>query len=143
MDRKAEPGTATGGEVGMSQPMKGITCCADCAYYNMKKHHCTRASDEGKPTAHFYADCPLPTVTPEPGWISVKERLPDIYEPFYAACKSLVDDRENWTIEGIYKGSTFGGPWGVPMVECGKAEVYAWMPKIPPEPPKEDKQSRF
>ena len=47
----------------MSQPMKGITCCADCAYYNMKKHHCTRASDEGKPTDHFYADCPLPDAT--------------------------------------------------------------------------------
>ena len=45
-------------------PMKGITCCADCAYYNLKKHCCTRAYDEGKPTDHFYADCPLPDVAP-------------------------------------------------------------------------------
>ena len=45
--------------------MKGITCCADCAYYNMKKHKCIRATDEGKPTDHFYADCPLPDVTPK------------------------------------------------------------------------------
>lgn len=45
-------------------PMKGITCCADCAYYNMRKHRCQRASDEGKPTDHFYADCPLPDVIP-------------------------------------------------------------------------------
>jgi len=56
--------------------MKGISCCADCAYYSMKKHRCTRASDEGKPADHFYADCPLPTVTKEQGWISVKDRLP-------------------------------------------------------------------
>lgn len=71
------------------------------------------------------------------GWISVKDRLPGKYEPFYAACKSLTDDRENWVIEGIYKGMTYGGPWGVPMIEMGKAEVYAWMPKELPEPPKE------
>ncbi len=71
-------------------------------------------------------------------WISVKERLPGMFEPFYAACKSLKDDRENWTIEGIYKGTTYGGPWGVPMVEWGDAEVYAWMPKDFPEPPKEE-----
>lgn len=61
----------------MNEIMKGITCCADCAYYNMKKHKCTRATDEGKPTDQFYADCPLPTVTNAQGWISVKDRLPD------------------------------------------------------------------
>ena len=72
-------------------------------------------------------------------WTSVKDRLPGTYEPFYAACKSLIDDRENWVIEGIYKCTSFGGPWGVPLVEMGKAEVYAWMPKKLPEPPKEDK----
>lgn len=45
--------------------MKGITLCADCAYYSMKKHKCTRgATDEGEPTARFYADCPLDDVSP-------------------------------------------------------------------------------
>lgn len=45
--------------------MKGITCCADCAYYSMKKHKCTRGyKDEGKSTDHFYKDCPLPDVRP-------------------------------------------------------------------------------
>lgn len=45
--------------------MKGITLCAECAYYSMKKHKCTRgATDEGKPTARFYADCPLDDVVP-------------------------------------------------------------------------------
>lgn len=43
--------------------MKVITLCADCAYYSMKKHKCTRgAKDEGEPTARFYADCPLDDV---------------------------------------------------------------------------------
>lgn len=45
--------------------MKGITLCAECAYYSMKKHKCTRgAKDEGEPTARFYADCPLDDVVP-------------------------------------------------------------------------------
>ena len=38
----------------------------------------------------------------------------------------------------FYKGTTFGGPWGVPIVEMWKAEVYSWMPKEIPEPPKEE-----
>ena len=43
--------------------MKGITCCADCAYYNMKKHKCTRGStDYPDGREHFYRDCPLPDV---------------------------------------------------------------------------------
>lgn len=45
--------------------MKGITCCADCARYNMKKHKCCCASDEGSPADHFYADCPLADVKEE------------------------------------------------------------------------------
>lgn len=45
--------------------MKGITLCAECAYYSMKKHECTRgATDEGDAWARFYADCPLDTVAP-------------------------------------------------------------------------------
>lgn len=51
--------------------MKGITCCGDCAYYNMKKHRCTRAYDEGKATDRFYADCPLPDVI-------LKEKAPKV-----------------------------------------------------------------
>lgn len=78
----------------MSNIMKGISCCADCAYYNMKKHRCTRASDEGKPTDHFYADCPLPTVTKEPGWISVKDMLPED-DRTVLAVKQLKDGRRD------------------------------------------------
>ena len=43
--------------------MKGIACCADCAYYNLRKHRCTRGcKDEGAAQDHFYRDCPLPDV---------------------------------------------------------------------------------
>ena len=45
--------------------MKGITLCADCAYYSMKKHCCTRgATQDPDPSAPFYADCPLDEVVP-------------------------------------------------------------------------------
>ncbi len=39
--------------------MKGIKCCGECAYYNMKKHKCTGgAKDPGNAEDSFYADCP-------------------------------------------------------------------------------------
>lgn len=45
--------------------MKGITLCADCAYYSMKKHRCIRgATDDSEPRASFFADCPLDDVAP-------------------------------------------------------------------------------
>lgn len=74
------------------------------------------------------------------GWISVKDRLPELGEPYFAACRSLRDDREPWVIEGVYNLVTHDKPWGVPLVAMGEAEVYAWMPKVYPEPPEEDKE---
>ena len=45
--------------------MKGITLCAECAYYSMKKHRCTRgATNDHDPRDRFYADCPLPEAHP-------------------------------------------------------------------------------
>lgn len=39
--------------------MKGIKCCGECAYYNMKKHKCMGgAQDPGKTEDSFYTDCP-------------------------------------------------------------------------------------
>ena len=49
--------------------MKGIELCAECAYYNMKSHKCTRDckidpdSEKGE-DIHFFVDCPLPDVQP-------------------------------------------------------------------------------
>lgn len=46
-----------------TKQMKGITVCADCAYYSLRKHRCTRGcKDEGEAQDHFYRDCPLPDV---------------------------------------------------------------------------------
>ncbi len=37
-----------------------IGCCGDCPYYNYRIHRCKQgATDEGKQTDNFYADCPL------------------------------------------------------------------------------------
>ena len=47
--------------------MKGIELCAECAYYNMKSHKCTRGckidpdSKKGE-DVRFFVDCPLPDV---------------------------------------------------------------------------------
>lgn len=47
--------------------MKGITMCADCAYYNIKTHKCTRGCTvepdiENGDDVRFFTDCPLPNV---------------------------------------------------------------------------------
>lgn len=69
-------------------------------------------------------------------WIPLSKRLPDDCTYYYATCKSLIDDRENWMIEGFYT-SLFGfNP--PPMIECGQAEIIAWMPKEDPEPYQEE-----
>ena len=76
----------------------------------------------------------VPSVTPkQPGWIPcTPETMPPDYQWYYATCKSLVDNRENWVVEGCYT------PWehfdSTPMIKCGDAEVIAWMPKGFPEP---------
>ena len=66
-------------------------------------------------------------------WIPcTPETMPPDYQWYYATCKSLVDNRENWVVEGCYT------PWehfdSTPMIKCGAAEVIAWMPKEFPEP---------
>ena len=49
--------------------MKGIELCAECTYYNMKTHKCTRGckidpdSEKGE-DIRFFVDCPLPDVQP-------------------------------------------------------------------------------
>lgn len=70
--------------------MKGITLCADCAYYSMKKHRCIRgATDDSDPRARFFADCPLPDVVPvnHGRWIPVTERMPENDVHVLLSCK--------------------------------------------------------
>ena len=68
----------------------------------------------------------------EPHWIPVTELPKYDFMPYYATCRSKVDDRENWVIEGMY--TKYSGWECPPMVRDGRAEIIAWMPKELPEP---------
>ena len=89
----------------------------------------------------------LPSVTPqEPRWILVSEKLPEPFMFVNATCRSLVDDREDWVIETLYlpipkEANKHGySDWGnIPMLNCGDAEVIAWVKRIIPEPYKAGK----
>ncbi len=80
--------------------------------------------------SHAQRDVAL--LSPEQQWIPCSKRLPYDCQWYYATCKSLIDNRENWVIEGCYT------PWerfnSTPMIRRGEAEVIAWMPKEFPEP---------
>lgn len=79
-----------------------------------------------------------PTVAASP-WHRVEDKQPCAFQPVWAACK--MDGRENWTIETTYN-PFLPWPWGwdIPVLESGKAVVYAWMDRTAPEPPKEENQ---
>ncbi len=89
-------------------------------------------------------------------WIYCKDQLPEDIQAWnvftdkgakwfpgahvFAACRSLIDDREPWTVDVFYAVLNGKRYWGhgysaIPMIEMGQAEVYAWKPKIFPEPP--------
>ena len=72
-----------------------------------------------------------PTINPEPHWIPVTEPPKSDFMPYYATCRSKVDDRENWVIEGMY--TKYSGWEYPPMVRDDRAEIIAWMPKELPE----------
>ena len=88
----------------------------------------------------------MPPVTPqEPRWIPVSEKLPEPFMFVNATCRSLIDDREDWVIETLYlpipkEANKHGySDWGnIQMLNCGDAEVIAWVERIIPEPYKVD-----
>ena len=110
--------------------MKGITLCADCAYYNMMKHKCTRGCkidpDVSKgENPGFYVDCPLPDVEPLQKWIPCSERLPEEETDVIAVIDGC--SREAFYSDNSFIGSNF---------YRNAEDVTYWMMK--PEPPKED-----
>lgn len=77
----------------------------------------------------------------EPRWIPVSEKLPKPFMYVNATCRSLIDDREDWVIETLYlpipkEANEYGySDWGnIPMLNCGDAEVIAWVERIIPQP---------
>ena len=72
----------------------------------------------------------------KPRWISVEERLPEKFQPVWAAVK--MDGREDWVFDTVYD-PYLKCPWGnYYYLEKGDAIVYAWMDRSEPEPPKEE-----
>lgn len=52
--------------------MKGITCCAECAYYSMKTHKCSIGAKKepglrSGEDVRFFVDCPLDDYSPKRG----------------------------------------------------------------------------
>lgn len=86
---------------------------------------------------HAIKEMPAADVVPVE-WVPVKERLPEPCFPVWAACKAA-DGRENWVIETSYiPNPQSKSQWGpVPILETGRATVYAWAERHPPEAPKE------
>ena len=81
--------------------MKGISLCADCAYYDLKKHKCNRGAtvdpdiSKGQ-DVRFYVDCPLDDAEPvkHGHWILTQDEQ---YE--YCRCSECgYDTGENWMI---------------------------------------------
>ena len=68
-------------------------------------------------------------------WILTEKELPPSGTYVYASCHSLVDDGEDWVSHTFY----FNGIWGIPIADCGKAEVIAWMEAVTPAPYRKEK----
>lgn len=112
--------------------------CRGCGFRHVsfKYYFCDRmpvAFDRACPESKRPDWCPL---EPAPEWISTEDRLPDAFQPIWAAVR--MSGRENWTIETVYD-PYLKCPWGTwYYIEEGEAVVYAWMDRSMPEPPKEE-----
>jgi hypothetical protein len=85
----------------------------------------------------------------EPKWIPVSKKLPEPFTFVNATCRSLIDDREDWVIETLYSPipkevNEYGfSDWGnIPMLNCGEAEVIAWVERIIPQPYKTENEDQ-
>ena len=84
------------------------------------------------PLQKFEEDAVHAVIDALPHWIPVTEPPKGDFMPYYATCRSKVDDRDNWVIEGMY--TKYSGWEYPPMVRDDRAEIIAWMPKELPEP---------
>lgn len=67
--------------------MKGIKCCGECAYYNMKKHKCMGvAKDPGKAEDSFYADCPHVEAKPVRYGRWIETKYNPVVDTMYCDC---------------------------------------------------------
>lgn len=113
--------------------MKGITLCAECAYYNKKEHRCTRGSSvETDPKAPFYDDCPLQEVIPVMHHLEAEERELRRQVAWLKSCinckirngcrrhgSKVVHDCDHWE----YGDPVVRGEW----IVCGDGEHVPFM----------------
>lgn len=113
--------------------MKGITCCAECSYYSMKKHKCSRGAKkepdlQSGDDVRFFVDCPLDDYSPKKAkWLDTNSELMPTHKPdadpdsvFFATCSlcgityNQHGVKHGWrycpgcgsTMEGIYTEET-------------------------------------
>ena len=133
--------------------MKGISLCADCAYYSLKKHKCTRGCNvDPNPSKgdnpSFYLDCPLPEVEEKKKWIPCSERMPesktgviftvDRGHPFICVGYRINSEREGLKLQRWF--DKLSG------LNFSDYDVKAWMPMPdayePPESEVQDDDER-
>ena len=114
-------------------------CSEKCPYYDGE--YCYLAPDDIENKA-LLRDALELLKSQEPGWISVKDRLPDepgwymVYAPTYRGGSST--SRENH--DGIMFAKWSGKNWSVERCYYNRPGcVEKWMPLPLPEPPKEEK----
>lgn len=106
------------------------------AIQKIKRKHCTENQNCTDSCMHGVEHCAYSMAIKalekqmNDGWIPVEERNPTLFESVYVTCSSLVDERPNWVIEGIYETEGWHGMSY--MLSLGEAKVIAWMPKKVP-----------
>lgn len=105
--------------------MKGITCCAECAYYRMKMHKCSRGAKkepdlQNGDDVRFFADCPLDDYSPvKAKWLDTNSELLPTHKPdahpdsiFHATCSNC---RITYNQLGVKYGWRYCPGCGYPM----------------------------
>lgn len=105
--------------------MKGITCCAECAYYRMKMHKCSIGAKkepdlQNGDDVRFFADCPLDDYSPvKAKWLDTNSELLPTHKPdahpdsiFHATCSNC---RITYNQLGVKYGWRYCPGCGYPM----------------------------
>ena len=139
------------------EPHRGENKMADYEKYINALRKCAKEHENDKTfTGHIIVTdlCRdtanlLEELEQDPKWIPVSEKLPEPFTFVNATCRSLIDDREDWVIETLYSPipkevNEYGfSDWGnIPMLNCGDAEVIAWVERIIPQPYKAESENK-
>lgn len=65
----------------MAEKMKGIICCEECSYFDVKQELCKVGNSVDNTDSRFFDDCILPDVAPVKHGKWLEELVPDGYVP--------------------------------------------------------------